>query len=331
MGTRPAEGRSRGLKHAARRVLLAVLALGLIVPASFAENRAPGNLRRTYFELPKYLPVLEKLFGEDHETATESRPYWRKNLFRRVGGDQIYLLTTWWPDEFGEVRFTLPIALAAVAASRTGSDPDAWDLRTARRMQAWSTGGRLDAARFLSKLGESGPAFLLISSTYLISRWVGNERIERATSLSGEALLNGTIYVGILKRVMRRTRPFGGGTGEFFVSNPPPGQSNGSYPSGHATGAFAIAAVFSHEFRDHRWVPWVAYGTAGLIALSRVSLGRHFPTDIVTGAILGDSLGRMVSHRSASHTAGLDPMWARFQPHVNPENRAIGVVHLQRW
>ena len=255
--------------------------------------------------------MLERLFGKDPEIAAEARPYWRQNLFKRVGGDQIYLLTTWWPDEFGEVRFALPIALAAVAAARTGSDPDAWDLRTARRMQAWSTGGWHDAASFLSKLGESGTAFLIVSGTYLLSRWVDNERIERATSLSSEALLNCAIYVGMLKRVMRRTRPFGGGTGEFFVSDPPYGQSNGSYPSGHATGSFAVAAVFAHEFRDRSWVPWVAYGTAGLIALSRVSLGRHFPTDIVTGAILGDSIGRMVSHRSASHTKGLDPRWAR--------------------
>jgi len=117
--------------------------------------------------------------------------------------------------------------------------------------------------------------------------------------------------VGSLKKFSRRTRPFNGGTGEFFVSDPPPGQSNGSFPSGHASGVFAVATVFAHEFRDSRWVPWVAYGSAGLIALSRVSLGRHFPTDIVTGAILGNSIGRMVSHRSDSHTAGLDPMWAK--------------------
>ena len=185
--------------------------------------------------------------------------------------------------------------------------------------------------RSASACSHQGTAFLLVSGSYLISRWAGNERVERATSLSAEALLNSAIYVGILKKVTRRTRPFGGGTGEFFVSDPPPGQSNGSYPSGHATGAFAVAAVFAHEFRDHRWVPWVAYGTAGLIALSRVSLGRHFPTDIVTGAILGESLGRMVSHRSASHTEGLDPMWARFQPYVNPETRAIGVAYTRRW
>ena len=180
------------MKHAARRILLAVLAAALVAPPSFTENRVAvlepdacpaRNLRCAHFELPRYLPVLERLFGKDPEIAAEARPYWRQNLFKRVGGDQIYLLTTWWPDEFGEVRFALPIALAAVAAARTGSDPDAWDLRTARRMQAWSTGGWHDAASFLSKLGESGTAFLIVSGTYLLSRWVDNERAVAIVSL----------------------------------------------------------------------------------------------------------------------------------------------------
>ena len=255
--------------------------------------------------------MLEWLFGVDRKKTGGARPYWRQNLFKRVFGDQVYLLTTWWPDEFGRVRFVLPITLAVVAASRTGSDPGAWDRRTVRRVHSWSRDGLHDAGEFLSKVGEPRYAFLLLGSTYAFSRWTGSERIERSASLSAEALLNGAIYVGILKKATRRTRPFNGGTGEFFVSEPPPGQSNGSFPSGHATGVFAVAAVFAHEFRDRRWVPWVAYGTAGLISLSRVSLGRHFPTDVVAGAILGDSIGRMVSHRSASHTEGLDPMWAR--------------------
>ncbi len=298
----------------ARRLLAAVLAVGLIVPApSAAEPQAltPRSTRvhGTHFDLPKYLPALEWLFGFGRSDPP-TRPYWRKNLLKRVLGDQVYLLTSWWPRELTKVRFVLPVTLAAVAASRTGSDPQAWDRRTSRWIHRHSTGWIHDVSTFLSKVGESRYAFLLLGSTYAGSRWSGNERLERSASLSAEALLNTSIYVGLVKNATRRTRPVNGGSGEFFVSDPPPGQSNRSFPSGHATGVFAVAAVFAHEFRDKRWVPWAAYGTASLIALSRVSLGRHFPTDIVAGAVLGDSIGRMVSHRSASHTAGRDPMWA---------------------
>ncbi len=263
-----------------------------------------------HFDLPQYLPQLRWLFGFDGKPPSPRTPYWRQNIFRRVIGDQVYLLTTWWPEELGKVSFVLPVTLTAVLASRTASDPQAWDRRTARRLHSWSTGWVRDLGEFLSQIGESRYALLIIGGTYAGSRWTGNERIERCASLSVEALFNTSIYVGFLKKASRRTRPVGGGTGEFFVSDPPPGQSNGSYPSGHATGIFAVATVFALEFEDNRWAPWVSYATAGLIALSRVTLGRHFPTDVVTGAILGNSIGRMVSHRSDSHAAGLDPMWA---------------------
>jgi len=300
------------VKHTARCLLLAVLVASLITPPSFAGTR-PDPVRGpvgAHFDLPDYLPVLEWLFGADGRKTPDSRSYWRQNLFRRVVGDQVYLLTRWWPKELKRVGFTLPITLATVAAAQAGSDPDAWDHRTARRIRSWSRGLLHDAGEFLSKIGESRNALLFLGSTYTFSRRTGNERLERATSLSAEALLNSALYVGTLKKFSRRTRPFNGGTGEFFVSDPPPGQSNGSFPSGHATGVFAVAAVFAQEFSDSNWIPWVAYGTAGLIALSRVSLGRHFPTDVLTGAVLGDSLGRMVSHRSDVHTEGRDPMWA---------------------
>lgn len=301
----------------ARRLVSVVLVAGLLAPpapTASATDPEPAPARSirvpgTHFDLPKYLPALQWLFGFERSESA-ARPYWRKNLFRRVLGDQIYLLTSWWPNELTKVRFVLPITLAVVVASRTGTDPQAWDRRTARWIHGRSTGWIHDVSAFLSKVGESRYALLLIGSTYAGSRWCGSERLERSASLSAEALLNTSIYVGLIKNATRRTRPVHGGTGEFFVSDPPPGQSNRSFPSGHATGVFAVAAVFAYEFRDKRWVPWAAYGAASLIALSRVSLGRHFPTDVVTGAVLGDSIGRMVSHRSTSHTAGQDPMWA---------------------
>src|SRR6266566_4430213 len=42
----------------------------------------------------------------------------------------------------------------------------------------------------------------------------------------------------------------------------------GSFPSGHAITAFAIAAVLARRYRQHRWVPFVAYTGATLVALT---------------------------------------------------------------
>lgn len=57
------------------------------------------------------------------------------------------------------------------------------------------------------------------------------------------------------------------------------------FVSGHATVAFACAAVLS----PYLGRPWRigAYTLAGLVALSRVVVGAHFPLDVVGGAALG--------------------------------------------
>jgi membrane-associated phospholipid phosphatase len=61
-----------------------------------------------------------------------------------------------------------------------------------------------------------------------------------------------------------------------------------SYPSGHAALAFAAAVVLALTYR--RW-GWLILSGAGLIALSRVYLGYHYPSDIMGGAMLGAGLG----------------------------------------
>ncbi|MEO6395388.1 MAG: phosphatase PAP2 family protein [Devosia sp.] len=57
-----------------------------------------------------------------------------------------------------------------------------------------------------------------------------------------------------------------------------------SFPSGHATTAFALATVLS--MLSLRW-RWPAFGAAALVGLSRVVLGMHYPSDVLGGAALG--------------------------------------------
>jgi membrane-associated phospholipid phosphatase len=76
--------------------------------------------------------------------------------------------------------------------------------------------------------------------------------------------------------------------------------SRESFPSGHATVAFAIAASYAAlARRDH--APHATRNTvflfAGATAVSvlRVAAGRHFPTDILAGAVLGTGVGLVVA------------------------------------
>jgi undecaprenyl-diphosphatase len=90
----------------------------------------------------------------------------------------------------------------------------------------------------------------------------------------------------LVKNLACRARPSAPGAGAFLVDFPcvPAGYGVASFPSGHATTAFAAALLLG------LWYPrWRAplLVLAGLVGLSRVVLGSHFPSDILGGALLG--------------------------------------------
>jgi undecaprenyl-diphosphatase len=64
---------------------------------------------------------------------------------------------------------------------------------------------------------------------------------------------------------------------------------NGSFPSGHTSNAFMVAAFLAECIPGRRYV---FYGMAIIVALSRIYLGVHFPGDVLFGAFLGWSIAR---------------------------------------
>src|SRR5262249_48813626 len=62
--------------------------------------------------------------------------------------------------------------------------------------------------------------------------------------------------------------------------------------SGHAMMSFSIATIFAHRYRQHRWVPWVTYGLAGVVSFSRIATSAHFPSDVLFGAATGFAIAR---------------------------------------
>jgi membrane-associated phospholipid phosphatase len=188
---------------------------------------------------------------------------------------------------------TLPIAAAAAALIVLDEHDTAYFRRT---------NDFRGLNRSLSGL-NTGLAEGLIPLGFFLTGWAADDSYAMETGLlAGEALLDTVAVVELSKNLTRRLRPSDiAPSGDFgrswFKIGEPIWTTRGSFPSGHTAGAFAVAAVFSKRYREHRWVPWVAYGAAGLVAFSRVTLQSHFPSDVFVGASLGGAVGHLVGSR----------------------------------
>ena len=103
----------------------------------------------------------------------------------------------------------------------------------------------------------------------------------------------------VIKRAVGRERPFESNGRTVFV----PGSSHDSFPSGHATEAFAVASVVAA--RSKSWpIPVLAYTAATLVALDRINDRAHFASDVVAGAFLGSAVGHFLVNRHGEEEKG---------------------------
>lgn len=104
----------------------------------------------------------------------------------------------------------------------------------------------------------------------------------------GSAAILGTLLAQILKRSCRRERPNLRIEGFTALSENP---DHFSFPSGHTTTAVAVAVALLDQ---GVLLGPLAMSFAGLIAISRVYLGAHYPLDVGVGAIIGACTGMFV-------------------------------------
>jgi membrane-associated phospholipid phosphatase len=119
--------------------------------------------------------------------------------------------------------------------------------------------------------------------------------------LAGEALGDSLVVNEAFKFVTRRDRPaVNDAKGNFFSSSP----TESSFPSNHATAAWAMASVVADEYPG--WLVQTAvYGLATGVSVSRVLAEQHFPSDVLVGSATGWLIGHYVYR--AHHNFSLNP------------------------
>lgn len=136
----------------------------------------------------------------------------------------------------------------------------------------------LNFIKFITSLGNGLTYFILFIpfGVYFYYNNLKKEFLFLIVTLLLTYMLN-----ELIKHIVLRKRPV-----EFFVIN----MSGFSYPSGHAMNFSAFYLTFrfllSERFKS-RFMNMVIYIMIFLIAISRVILGVHWPTDVIVGFILG--------------------------------------------
>ncbi|MDD5823322.1 MAG: phosphatase PAP2 family protein [Firmicutes bacterium] len=137
--------------------------------------------------------------------------------------------------------------------------------------------------RAITMLGEVGIFWIALCAVLTMFR-----KTRKLGLLAALSLLIGFLVCNVwLKPMIDRARPW-----ELFegVRRLAPDPGDASFPSGHTTSSFATAmAVYLNCVRCgfKRSYGVAALTLAGLIALSRLYLGMHFPSDVLGGIAIG--------------------------------------------
>jgi undecaprenyl-diphosphatase len=146
--------------------------------------------------------------------------------------------------------------------------------RWLRRVMLWAT-----------RFGD-GWHWLLAAASLGLGGGDGREVLPAAVLCAAVA---NTLQI-VFKRGVRRPRPSLGGGGAIAAAALLDFDRY-SFPSGHATNAFALGTLLSLAFPS---LAAPSLAAAALVAASRVVLGRHYASDVLAGALLGSATGTLV-------------------------------------
>ncbi|MCX7729024.1 MAG: phosphatase PAP2 family protein [Bacteroidia bacterium] len=140
------------------------------------------------------------------------------------------------------------------------------------------------------------PAAIFLPATYYTVGSVKKDTLlwQRGTQ-SVLMLSSAVVLTTLLKYIIHRPRPYD--TYSYLI--PLQKENTPSFPSGHSSVAFNLATGLSLHYP--KWYVVVpAYLYAITVAYSRLYVGAHYPSDALSGAIIG-TISAYLVHKVNSH------------------------------
>lgn len=195
-----------------------------------------------------------------------------------------------------------PLILGAFIAGAAAMRP--FDKQIANEVrepeaQLNKTAGR--AAKTFNFLGSPGTLVAGVAM-YGVGRLGHFDRVADLGLHSTEAIVLSSGVTYVIKGLAGRERPSHAGVNDpddFAFGGGFRSGGSSSFPSGHATAAFATATVVTLE--THRWWPkstWyiapLMFGGASMVGVARLYSNAHWASDVVMGAGIGTLMGLKV-------------------------------------
>jgi undecaprenyl-diphosphatase len=155
---------------------------------------------------------------------------------------------------------------------------DLWLFKVLNGFAALSDGLE-DPFEFLANGAEVMFALLLGAAFVARGRFT-SVKARHGVVAAGLSALLALAVAHLISGMWDRPRPFEAHHVHLFVS----ASADPSFPSDHATAAFAIAIAL---LLRNRRVGWLALAMAAVISVSRVAVGVHYPSDVLGGAVIG--------------------------------------------
>lgn len=279
-------------KFLCRRVVALIFMLVVFVPfAVFAHTAEPGGAAA---EIGAASAEINGTAAENDGVAAVGQ-----------GGDMHYALS---------LKTDLSLTIAAVFASAYGGYryanmevPAADEVYTQSRLLPWD---KPFAARYSESADRVSKWAAVLGATPLVVGGISWYRGDAcaydfgAYSLMFVQALALQSGVNLFVRSLELwPRPYMYGTdGEAFdKAREAEGEAYGSFFSGHASAAFTVAVFTGEWFSEvypnspYKGVVWAsALSTAGLVGVLRIAAGKHYPTDVVVGALVGTGISLSV-------------------------------------